>query len=65
MSLRLKWGNAKVAAIAAQAQGLTATAAARQFGVKSNSIYRAAVRCGFRFVSPSSPATFRNVRRAI
>ena len=52
MSLRLKWGNAKVAAIAAQAQGLTATAAARQFGVKSNSIYRAAVRCGFRFPSP-------------
>lgn len=65
MSTRLKWGDAKSAAIAAQAQGLTATTAARQFGVKVNSIYRAALRCGFRFVSPNAPAVYRHARRTI
>jgi len=61
MSLRLKWGNAKVAAIEAKAQGLTAPAAARRYGVKANSIYRAAVRCGFRFPSPVRHVRLRTI----
>jgi hypothetical protein len=62
MSLRLKWGVAKVAAIQAQALGLTAPAAARRYGVKPNSIYRAAVRCGFRFPAVHPSPAARHVR---
>lgn len=65
MSRRSKWGGTKSAAIAAQAQGLTAQAASRAFGVKVNSVYRAAVRCGFRFVPAAVKPQHNDARRPI
>ena len=57
MNLRDARGKAKQAAYAAVEQRIKASAVAKAFGVKANSVYHAARRCGLRLpASPKGPA---------